>query len=394
MVIAAIAFWSMSQGARSFGARSAADRFDAALAYARALAANSGNGATLVFDQRRSADGSALPGFVLTIYSGRPTASGALSNAPAAPIESIADVREAKLGAVPFTIFLNSAGHASGTAGAVNVSTVIANDPGCPSGETSVVLTFSDPRSSATRAIACNSVSDGVPVAIGTVAPQAASSPSPSVTPTPSPTPPPTPTLAPAPTPTPAPLPTPTPTPTRSPTPAPTPTVTAVPAATPASVSSTYTAKCFGPGDGTGACSFTVPTGGGTSVGSYTVAVAQIDVSQAPTSAATAISYATSVLTSSDTSVAQCPGANQNCGALKPSFYLVPPGQNSDSRGWLPAGASGSYYAGSAPAGVWTLVLFDGLAADNPSTECHESVTGKYANCVERGNFTASLSQL
>lgn len=393
VAFAAIAFWGMSQGARAFGMRSATDTFDAALAYAQALAADSGNGATLVFEQRRSMDGSALPGFVLTIYSGRPTGAGTFQKAPGAPIESIANASEAKLGAVPFTIFLNGAGHASGMTGTVNTASVIANDPGCPAGETSVVLTFSDSRSSGTRSIPCNSVANGAPVAIGTVAPDSAPPPSPTLTP--SPTLRPTPTPAPVPvTPTPSPIPTPTPVPTPTPAPAPTaaPSATLTPASfpTPASVSGTYSANCTGPGDGSGACSFTATITGGTSTKSYTGTIAQIDVSQAPTSPATAVSYTTSISNISDVAVARCVSA---CGAMKPAFYLVPPGQSSNFNGWLAAGTSGSYYA-NAPAGSWTLVLFDNLGSDTPATECHQGARGKYASCSETGSFTASLSQL
>ena len=67
LVSITIAFWSQSQGARAFGMQSAASQFDGALAYAHALASNSGNGATLVFDRRSSGDGTEAAGFVLTI---------------------------------------------------------------------------------------------------------------------------------------------------------------------------------------------------------------------------------------------------------------------------------------------------------------------------------------
>ena len=171
LALIAAASWSLYQGGRAFGTRSAAAQFDAALAYAQALAANSGNGATMVFAQLRSTDGSAEPGFVLITYSGRPTSAGALVRAPLAPMTSIGDVREAKLGGVPFTIFLNGAGHASGMSGTVNTGTIIASDPGCPAGETSVVLAFSDSRETDTRTIACKTIVSGSPIALGTAAP-------------------------------------------------------------------------------------------------------------------------------------------------------------------------------------------------------------------------------
>lgn len=146
--------------------RSAASQFDAALAYARAVAATSGNGATLVFDRRTAADGTALPGFKLTVYSGRPTSSGALRSSSLPPVESVADVSEARLGGVPFSIFLNGAGHASGMRGIAPVEGAAASDPGCPSGESAISLTFSDARASGVRTLACNAPMSGLPVAV------------------------------------------------------------------------------------------------------------------------------------------------------------------------------------------------------------------------------------
>jgi prepilin-type N-terminal cleavage/methylation domain-containing protein len=165
VTFAVAALW-LTQGGRAFGMRSATAQFDAALAYAQALAASSGNGATLVFDRTPLRSG-----FVLTIYSGRPNAAGALRRAPIAPLLSQAGAREAELGGVPFTVFLNSAGHASGMSGAVTASTLLARDPGCPSGESSIVLTLSDPRASDTRSIACGTPVAGAPAIVGTVAP-------------------------------------------------------------------------------------------------------------------------------------------------------------------------------------------------------------------------------
>jgi hypothetical protein len=151
--------------------RSSVDQFDGALAYARALAANSGNGATMVFERRTASDWSDAPGFILTIYSGRPTSAAALARTALPPIVSIGDVDEAKLGGVPFTLFLNSAGHASAMRGAVLPGTILAGDPGCPSGESGIVLTFSDGRASDTRTIPCNSAVGGAPDGAGTIPP-------------------------------------------------------------------------------------------------------------------------------------------------------------------------------------------------------------------------------
>ncbi len=147
-VLAAVAFVALNQGERPYAARSSMQQFDAVLAYADTLAATSGNGATMVFSP--SGDG-----FVLTVYSGRPTSATALSEAHLAPLHAVGTVSEAKLGTVPFSVFLNGAGHASASSTAVAPGSIIASDPGCPAGETSVTLTFTDPRESVTRWIPC-----------------------------------------------------------------------------------------------------------------------------------------------------------------------------------------------------------------------------------------------
>lgn len=150
MVLATVAFVSFAQGAHSYAARSAVQQFDAALAYAQSVAANSGNGATMVFAP--SGDG-----FVLTIYSGRPTSANALRASSIAPIHAAGSVSEARLGAPPFSVFLNGAGHASAWHGAVAPGSIIVSDPGCPAGETRVTLELRDPRTTVTRTLSCRS---------------------------------------------------------------------------------------------------------------------------------------------------------------------------------------------------------------------------------------------
>jgi hypothetical protein len=169
-LLAAAGVW-LSGAAQAYGMRSATTQFDSILAYAQALAAAGGNGATLVFDRRSGAQQSALPGFVLTVYAGRPTTAGAMQQAAVPPLISTAEVQEARLGAVPFTVFLNSAGHASAMTGAVTPEAVVASDPGCPPGESSVVLTFADPRAADARSIPCDRAISGAPISISTVAP-------------------------------------------------------------------------------------------------------------------------------------------------------------------------------------------------------------------------------
>lgn len=170
-VLIAASFFTWPRGARTFAASSGAAQFDAALAYAKALAANSGNGATLVFGKRIAGDGAVLGGFTLTIYAGRPSGAGAMQIAQVPPMQFTADVTEAKTGGVPFTIFLNGAGHASAIATAVTPGTVIAADPGCPAGETALVVTLSDPRASAARTLACNAPVSGAATAVPSASP-------------------------------------------------------------------------------------------------------------------------------------------------------------------------------------------------------------------------------
>jgi type II secretory pathway pseudopilin PulG len=170
-VLAAVAFFSLSQGARAFSMRSATAQFDAALSYAQALASTSGNGATMVFARRLGPDGAPMPGFVLALYAGRPTGANALQPAPMPPLQSPGDLAEARLGDVPFTIFLDGAGHASGMTGTVGSGTVISTDPGCPPGETGIVLRFSDSRAVDTRSVPCDSPLAGSPQAVPTALP-------------------------------------------------------------------------------------------------------------------------------------------------------------------------------------------------------------------------------
>lgn len=157
-ILAAAALLSMSCGTRLFAARSAVQQFDAALAYAQALASAGGDGATIVFSQRKTGDGAVTDGFVLTVYSGRPTSANALQPASIPPLISVGDVAESKLGAPPFSVFLNASGHAGAARGAVSAGSVLASDPGCPPGEAGVTLVFRDPRAAVTRSIACNAV--------------------------------------------------------------------------------------------------------------------------------------------------------------------------------------------------------------------------------------------
>ena len=137
--------------------RNAADDFDAQLAAARAIAATSGNGATLAF-----VPATVGPGFVLRVYSGRPTAAGAVKNGNVMALSSTATVSEATFGKPPFAIFLNSGGYPTGTASYPSVASdgtvsfpAIATQPPCPAGH--IVLTFINAQGvRATRTLPCN----------------------------------------------------------------------------------------------------------------------------------------------------------------------------------------------------------------------------------------------
>jgi len=152
--------WSFSLHPNALVA--ATDDVDAALASARAIAASSGNGATLVFAPRGNGRGSRLAGFALRIYSGRPNAPGAVNPTSAMPVIADANVRERTLGTPPFSLFVDSAGDASAEASypALDANgnarfAVIAQEPACPPG--GFLLTFTNPRSgvSSTRSLAC-----------------------------------------------------------------------------------------------------------------------------------------------------------------------------------------------------------------------------------------------
>jgi prepilin-type N-terminal cleavage/methylation domain-containing protein len=146
--------FAMAQGVHPFAMRSAAGQFDAAVAYARSVAAGSGNGATIVFTPRVDSAGTPLAGFVARLYSGRPNSGGPIVALPIPPVTTEGEIEEASLGHPPFTIFFNGAGQASGMAGTVTVASDLANDPGCPA-RPSMVFTITDSRASTTRTLAC-----------------------------------------------------------------------------------------------------------------------------------------------------------------------------------------------------------------------------------------------
>jgi len=158
ILLAAGGYWMLSM--RPAALRGALDDFDSNLAAAKALAASSGNGATLVFAPQT--DG--VSGFTLRVYSGRPNASNAVTTTNTMAAISATSVSEAHFGKPPFAIFLSSAGYPTGSANYPSLDAqenptfnVIAQQPPCPSG--GIVLTFTSPQGvTATRTLPCNTV--------------------------------------------------------------------------------------------------------------------------------------------------------------------------------------------------------------------------------------------
>ncbi len=160
--------WALASHPNALAA--ATDDLDASIAAARALAASSGNGATLVFAPRSNSTGSPLPGFLLRVYRGRPNAANAVSPTSAMPLVADASVRERTLGAPPFAIFVDSAGNVSAEAQYPSFDangeasfTVIAQEPECPAGGFTLTLTNPQGNATTTRTLACRVSLSGTP---------------------------------------------------------------------------------------------------------------------------------------------------------------------------------------------------------------------------------------
>jgi prepilin-type N-terminal cleavage/methylation domain-containing protein len=155
ILIAAGGVWMLSM--RPGALRGALNDFDANLASAKAIAATSGNGATLIFEPQSNGS----PGYTLSVYSGRPTTAGAVTATNTMVANSAATISEAHFGNPPFAIFLSSAGYPTGSANYPSLSdgvpnfTTIATEPPCPSG--GMELTFTSPQGvTGTRTLPCN----------------------------------------------------------------------------------------------------------------------------------------------------------------------------------------------------------------------------------------------
>ena len=124
--LAALGGFASAQRAR---AHAAAIQFDGLFVYAQALAASSGNGATVLFRPDAS-------GCEVRVYAGRPTSPQSVTVSAVAPQMLPAQISEASLGQPPFALFLDSAGSASALAGYGQTSgglfPVIPRQPPCP----------------------------------------------------------------------------------------------------------------------------------------------------------------------------------------------------------------------------------------------------------------------
>jgi prepilin-type N-terminal cleavage/methylation domain-containing protein len=158
ITVAAMAF-GMSNGARPIAMRSSATQFDAALAYGKALAATSGNGATLVIEPRESA------GFAIDVYSGRPTVADALHPSGMATVAADGNIAESTLGAPPFAVFIDGAGHVSMAQAPLNATPApMASEPACPaSGQWMLTITDARTHAGDTRALPCTKAIGGSP---------------------------------------------------------------------------------------------------------------------------------------------------------------------------------------------------------------------------------------
>jgi type II secretory pathway pseudopilin PulG len=147
-------------GTRPFALRSATSEFDALFARARALAATSGNGATIVFLPQPGGHG----GTTIALLAGRPNAPEVVRVAASYAIA--ADARGESLGDPPFTMFVSSGGYVTGMGGYPALPfnpdglAKIAKEPPCPGGALRVTsVIFSVASSSIVRQFPCPPVS-------------------------------------------------------------------------------------------------------------------------------------------------------------------------------------------------------------------------------------------
>ena len=184
---------SFAFGSKPFAMRSAVTQFKAQVQAAEALAAISGNGATIIVQTRPGAAGSAvLPGFKSIVYAGRPSTGATLVSSNIAPLVSEAAISESAIGAAPFAIFISSSGHVSVQPAYPAVANFDSNHPGalasepqtCPASD-QYVLQFSASGTTDQIVLPCAIALTGTPEPIITATSAETPTPTPAIAPTP-----------------------------------------------------------------------------------------------------------------------------------------------------------------------------------------------------------------
>lgn len=165
LIVAAGVWFALWQ--RPSALRASVDQFDAAMAAVNQLAPASGNGATLIFMPRFDGSGKQIPGYVMRLYRGRPTADNAVTNAGLITYVSDANIFEATFGKPPFALFFSSAArptgvgqYPSGTSDNPTFTT-ISSQPPCPANGITVTFT-SIQGADDTRKLQCDKAVTGV----------------------------------------------------------------------------------------------------------------------------------------------------------------------------------------------------------------------------------------
>lgn len=153
----------LARGSRPAALGSAVTAFDALLAAGRAVAATSGNGATIVFEPIQS-------GTRMTLYAGRPNGLAAMARTAIPPVQTQADVTEASAGQPPFALFFSSSGNASlqprypdpAFYDRSDIPIITTGEPACPAAG-NYRVSFRVNAASQSRALFCQSTLAGTP---------------------------------------------------------------------------------------------------------------------------------------------------------------------------------------------------------------------------------------
>ena len=164
-------------GSRPLAMSSAATQFEAQLQAARALAAATGNGATIVIQPRMSPGSAVAAGFKSIVYAGRPTGARALTVSNVPPVSSDADISEGSVGRPAFAIFISGSGRVSMAGSYPSPAefdappvTPLAAEPACPAAGV-YTLTFSANGASRALVLVCPTSLSGTPMPVATNSP-------------------------------------------------------------------------------------------------------------------------------------------------------------------------------------------------------------------------------